>query len=146
MSNRRRKPNVWKRVFYALLLPVRSLAGALGELWGSVTDLGFRIPFFGRGRRNRDFEKAGREPRGKKRRRTSSHVFRKGERDRKRELAEAERENRKYLSGNSKKAIEYREQLEERNVNCSRGETVNYLAQVNAKHRKSNSKKDDSED
>jgi len=145
MSDPIRKPSIWKRILYALLIPGRSLMSALTELFGTFKDLGIRIPFLGRSRRNRDFEKAGRQPRSQRRSRPSNDVFRKGERDRIRELAEAERENRRFLNGNSKQAIEYREQLELRNVNCSRGQTVNHLAKVNAKHRKSQAKEDDSE-
>ena len=142
MPNPNRKRGLLKRVFLALMIPGRSLFGALVELWDGLKDLGiFRVPFLGRGRRNRQFAKAGQEPRGP-RRRASGAVFRKGERERKRELLEAERENRKYLSGNSAEAVEYREQLEQRNVEFSRGETVNHLAKVNAKIRQGKKKTD----
>lgn len=131
-----------KRVVRTLTLPIRSLGGSLIELWDGLRGMGlFRLPFLRRKMRNRDFEKAGKEPRGT-RRRASGAAFRNGERERKRELLEAERENRKYLSGNSAEAVEYREQLEQRNVEFSRGETVNHLAKVNAKLRQPKQKAD----
>ena len=137
MSNPNAKPGLLKRILYMLTLPVRSLFGSLAELWGSLRELGLvRLPFLGRRGRNREFEKAGKEPRRVERRRATDAAFRKGERQRRRELMEAERENRKYLSGNSAEAVEYREQLEQQNVEFSRGDTVNHLAKVNAKHRK----------
>ena len=139
------KRGLLKRVFYALALPIRLLFGSLSELWGGLVGLGFfRLPFLSSRRRNREFEKAGKQPRGT-RRRASGAVFRKGERERKRELLEAERENRKYLSGNSSDAVQYREQLEQRNVEFSRGETVNHLAKVNAKLRRKPKQKPDTE-
>lgn len=138
VSNLSRKPSLPNRIRYALALPFRALAGTLSELWGGLEALGlFRPRSFRSHGRNREFEKAGRQPRFRRRPRSSASVFREGERQRKRELIEAERENRKYLNGNSAEAVEYREQRAQRNVACSRGETLNYLAQVNAKHRES---------
>ena len=136
MLKSNRNQGLRKRVFYALALPIRSVRGSLTELWGSLKGLGmFRLPV-GRRMRNREFEEAGREPRRMLRSRADDLAFRQGERQRKRELLEAERENRKYLSGNSAEAVEYREQLEQQNVEFSRGDTVNHLAKINAKHRK----------
>ena len=143
MPSPNRKQGLLKRVFHALTLPFRSLGGSLIELRDSLIGPGFfRLPFLSRRRRSREFDKAGKQPRGGRRARTTGAVFRKGERERKRELIEAERENRKYLSGNSAEAVEYRERLEQRNVECSRGETINHLAKVNAKHRKPMQKPD----
>ena len=136
MSSSKKKRGLLQRVFLTLMIPGRSLLGALVELWGSFKDLGIfrlRLP---RGRRNREFEKAGRQPRGAKRRRVSGTAFRKGERQRKRELIEAERESRKFLTSNSAEAAEYREQLERSNKAFSRGDAVNHLAKMNAKLRK----------
>ena len=138
MSSSKKKRGLLQRVFLTLMIPGRSLLGALVELWGSFKDLGIfrlRLPFL-RGRRNREFEKAGRQPRGAKRRRVSGTAFRKGERQRKRELIEAERESRKFLTSNSAEAAEYREQLERSNKAFSRGDAVNHLAKMNAKLRK----------
>lgn len=148
MPSPSRKRGLFKRVFLALMMPGRFLLRALAELWGSFKDLGIfrlRLPFL-RGRRNREFDKAGRQPRRAKRPRASGIVFREGERQRKRELIEAERENRKFLSGNSKEAIEYREHLERSNVEVSRGKAVNHLAKMNAKLREQKPKSDSAPD
>lgn len=126
--------------------PVRFVFGGICELLYGVKEICLMlIPSFLRGRRNREFEKAGKDSQKVARRRANVAVFRKGERDRKREIIDAERENRKFMNSGSAKAAEYREQLIRRKQDYSRGETVNHLAMVNARHRQSQAKNEQSE-
>ena len=116
--------------------PVRLVWAAMSDLLHSVKEICLMlVPSFGRGRRNREFEKAGKASQKIARRRANVAVFRKGERDRKREIIEAERESRKFMNSSGAQAAEYREQLNRRKLEYSRGEAVNHLAMVNARHR-----------
>ena len=141
-KNRSRK----KSIFRTLAIPVSFIFSGLTNLLYSIKEVGsMLVPAFGRGRRNRDFEKAGQESQKITRRRVHSTAFRKGEQERKREIIEAERESRRFLSANSAQATQYRQQLNQRKLEYSRGETINYLAMVNARHRKSESSDENAE-
>jgi len=120
-----------------MLMPVQFVLGGLCEILISIKEIGRMFgSIFTRGRRNRDFEQAGRKSQKVVRRHASVSVFRKGERERAREVMQAEHESRKLLSSNSKRAVEYREELTKRKVDYSRGAAVNHLAMVNANQRK----------
>ena len=135
-----------KSIFRFFVIPVRFIFNGVIDLLHSTKEIALLlVPTFGKGRRNRNFEKAGKESQNVTRRRVSSTAFRKGERDRKREIIEAERESRRFLNANSAQAAEYREHLNQRKLEYSRGETINHLAMVNARHRKSKTSEEDSE-
>ena len=120
-------------VLRMLMMPLRGIGAAAKELGSILKEFCFLpLSFFSRGRRNSNFEKAGRESQRVTRRRATDAAFREGERERKRELIEAERESKRFISGNSEKAKHYREQLEQRKLDVSKGEAVNHLAKVNA--------------
>jgi len=120
----------WSMTVQFVSVGLREIFVDMKEMWSLFKSV------FARGRRNRDFERAGRESRNVVRRHASVAVFRKGERERAREVMQAEHESRSLLSSNSKQAVEYREELTKRKADYSRGATVNHLAMVNAKQRK----------
>ena len=136
-----------KSILKLLFTPVYFVGVGLSEIAYGIKDIAsVLIPTFGRGRRNRDFETAGRESQRIIRRRTDGGaVFRKGERDRRREVMEAERENRKFLTASGAKAVEYREQLNQRKLEYSRGESVNHLAKVNERMRQAKNSAENSD-
>jgi hypothetical protein len=112
----------------------------LGELYDWIKDLfgGLANSFFG-GRRNRDFEKAGRVKGGRGPRVNATAEFRRGERKRMREIREAEYERRKLSRAAGEQAAKYREEVADRTANYSKGDVVNHLAKVNAKKRREES-------
>ena len=119
-----------------LMMPLRGVGAAARELGSILKEFCFSLlSIFSRGRRNRNFDKAGQESQRVTRRRATDAAFRQGERERKRELIEAERESKRFVNGNSEKAKHYREQLELRKLEVSKGEAVNHLAKVNAELR-----------
>jgi hypothetical protein len=147
MSNPNSNRNLFKKVSRLSVMPVRAVYAAVIELWVNVKEVAMMLlPRFGGRPRNRDFDQAGRDSQRLKRRRATDAVFREGERERMRELVEAERESRKFAKANTEEAIHYREQLEKRKLDVSRGEIVNHLAKVNAKHRDDHSSEHQSSD
>lgn len=129
-----------------IIFPMRFVFAAISELLFSIKEICLMlVPSFGRGRRNREFEKAGKDSQKVTRRRANVAVFRKGERDRKREIIEAERESRKFMNSSGAQAAEYRAGLNRRKLEYSRGEAVNHLAIVNARHRQAQAKEENSE-
>ena len=119
-----------------LFYPVRFILGGVRELLYGIKEVCLMLsPPLRRGRRNRQFEKAGRESKKVAQKPANVAVFRKGERERRREIIDAEREIRKFMNSNGVQASEYRESLNRRKLEYSRGESVNYLAMVNARHR-----------
>lgn len=142
VSNRRQR----KSISRLLATPFQFIGSGLREMFIGIKEIGLMlVPSFTRGRRNRDFEKAGRDSQKVVRRNSRTTAFRKGERQRTREVVQAEQESRKLLNSNSKQAVEYREQLKQRKLEYSRGAAVNHLAMVNAKHRKLKASKEQSE-
>ena len=86
-----------KSISRFFVIPVRFIFNGVTNLLYSTKEIALLlIPTFGKGRRNRDFDKAGRESQKVTRRRVSSTAFRKGEQNRKREIIEAERESRRF--------------------------------------------------
>ncbi len=147
MSDRKPKRNFSKRAWHLISLPFHEISGSTVELWDSLKEIGMMlVPHFGSDQRNRSFEEAGRESNSKLvRRRADAAVFHKGDREREQELIEAERENRKFSNANSEEAIHYRQQMERQKRDVSRGEIVNHLAKINAKHRQPESKDHESD-
>ena len=137
MSESIRKSRPGRSIFRLLLAPLQFVFVALREaVHGLLEVLAVLFPERGGGRRNRDFENAGRDSARVVRRRASGTAFREGERARKQEIMDAERENRRFMNAGGTKAVEYREQLTKRKLDYSRGKSVNHLAMVNDKARK----------